>query len=226
MEKPLVFHDSSKPKPPSDDPNYDARYERARRLAITFGGFVRRADEAVKGLPLFGRLNQAQKDTIRPFVQGQRIHDLGAGDLGLASELLQLGAKHIMAIDKEEAPSRAHDPAITYTRGLYSAFPDLRPEIAFLSWPINHVLPDLNRIVSNAKTVVYLGKNTDGTSCGDRSLFQEFVWRELLAYVPDRQNTLIVLGKRLENLREPMGEERAGLAHWSEGFFRYDDVEK
>ena len=49
----------------------------------------------------FGQLNKAQLKALVPLVRGKVIHDLGAGDLGLALELLNLGASKVIAIDKE-----------------------------------------------------------------------------------------------------------------------------
>lgn len=224
-EKPLVFNDIRKPKPPSDDPVYDAKYERARQTALKWGYILSRAEEAKRGLNLYGRLNPEQKKAIQPFVRGHQVHDLGAGDLNLAVELLKLGATGVTAIDKEDPPKKTLDPAITYTKALFSAFAKLQADVAFVAWPMNHANPDLNEICMNAQTVIYLGKNTDGTACGDRSLFDIFLYRKLLAYVPHRDNTLIILGKTLRKPRKPTGEERAGIAHWSEGVLRYDDVE-
>ena len=56
--------------------------------------------------------------------------------------------------------------------------------------------------------VIYVGSNTSGNSCGTNALFAHFRERDVLAYVPERRNTLIVYGLRLP-------EPRA-LVHWEE----------
>lgn len=156
----------------------------------------------------YGALAPTQKQQLKPFVQGQRVVDLGAGDLKLANELLRLGAHQILAIDKEGMVTRSLRIALFH--GRFDQVPDSFPlDLVFVSWPPNWRC-DLERLVRLAKTVVYLGKNTDGTMCGTPELFHHLSGRNVLAYVPDPKNTLIVYGSDLVT-RRPKGEELAGI---------------
>jgi hypothetical protein len=80
-----------------------------------------------------------------------------------------------------------------------------------------------------AETLVYLGKNTDGSACGFPGLFEVLARREILAYVPDRPNTLIIYGKFIrqpnEPHREPMPEEHAALTSYTSGILTYEAIE-
>ncbi len=162
----------------------------------------------------FGTLSTRQQEALAPFINDKVVHDFGAGDLGLARQLLVLGAKHVVAIDKNPMPkapkgiSTIRMPFVKMIDILYSATID----VAFVSWPANcptDIEPFLE--ASNTNTVVYLGKNTDGVACGTPVLFKSMVRRELVTYVPERHNSLIVLGKGLELPRVPTGEEFAGM---------------
>jgi hypothetical protein len=66
-------------------------------------------------------------------------------------------------------------------------------------------------LVKSSEICVYLGKNTDYTACGFPQLFQHFVSRRCLAYIPDRRNCLLILGADYGGVRDPHGEELAGL---------------
>lgn len=150
-----------------------------------------------------------QRTALREAVAGRLVHDLGAGDLKLSSKVLQLGAAHVVAVDKEDCPRRVPH-GITYRKCLFKDFQD-PIDVAFLAWPDNHNT-GVTPLVMRARRVVYLGKNTDGTMCGTGDLFIALLRRALLAYVPHRANTLIVCGDFLPAPREPTGEEAAGLS--------------
>ena len=156
----------------------------------------------------YGVLSPSQKQQLKHFVQGQRVVDLGAGDLKLANDLLRLGTTQVLAIDKEGMRTRSH--RIALFNGRFDQVPDSFPlDLAFVAWPPNWKC-GLERLVRLSKTVVYLGKNTDGTMCGTAELFQDLSRRNVLAYVPDPKNTLIVYGSE-QVVRPPKGEELAGL---------------
>lgn len=162
-------------------------------------------------MTMYGRLSNAQVDALRPFVAGRRVADLGAGQLNLSLALVAMGAAEVLAIDKREMPA-VQSPRLVLLR---SQFGDVRLEldVAFLSWPPNYTTPGLLQLLSGAKTIVYLGKNSDGSACGTPALFSFFLRREVVCYVPERPNTMIVYGQRLEELRRPCGEEVGGLTN-------------
>lgn len=159
----------------------------------------------------FGQFNPKQRQLVAKAVKGRTVYDLGAGDLQLSKELVDLGALKVVAIDKEAPFSWKGDPRIEVRRAYFHAIKDEPIEVAFVSWPSNYVDWDLIRLVSRAQQVVYLGKNTDGTSCGSVNLFEHFMTRELVGHAPDRPNTLLVYGQPQESERDRVGEELAAL---------------
>jgi len=185
--------------------------------------FARAKSHVEEGLNLYGRLNEKQREAVRSHVKGLRIHDLGAGDGSLALELIELGAEHVTTIERHDIHVR--HPRVEVRQGYFHDFPMVKPDVAFASWPPNHKDYDLFRLCRDARILVYLGKNTDGTACGQPEMFEDMVHRELLAYVPNRLNTLIIVGQRLDTRREPRGEERAGLEMNTGRCLQYDHVE-
>lgn len=176
----------------------------------------------------YGKLSSAQARIVAKVVKGQTVIDLGAGDLQLSHELLTLGAQAVTAVEKEELPQsilRLADPRVKVVRAYIK---DLHGQtgasVAFLSWPANYPILGLDAVIAKTPIVVYLGKNTDGTSCGTSRMFQRLLPREVVAYVPEFKNTLIVYGpKRIE--REPYGEELAALTS-DEKWCSFEDVER
>jgi hypothetical protein len=169
----------------------------------------------------FGSLNNAQREALREFVKDKQVHDLGAGDLTLSIELLTLGARLVVAIDKE-AHLGASPPGIVTVKTYFEdyAFPI---DVAFMSWPRNTMDFGLVRLVSGASVVAYLGKNTDGTACGYPLLWNHLRNRKVLAHVPDRTNTLIVYGEE-EYGRNLIPEEFAAL--YQEEVWDYNKLQK
>jgi len=157
----------------------------------------------------YGKLNQAQRLAVTPHLVGKTLHDLGAGDLELAQECLSLGAKHVVAIDKEGMPRRSLK-RITKLHLSFAEFAGPAPTVV-LSWPVNWVVEGLLRLVREAETVVYLGTNTDGMACGTKILWKHLATREVLAHVPVHGNTLIVYGALLVKSRKVLPEEYAAL---------------
>lgn len=172
----------------------------------------------------FGRLTLRQKVTLSLHVKGRVVHDLGAGDLELARLMLTLGAKRVHAIDRiEVARSSLLQKGLSYKRAYFHDLPKTPMDVLFTSWPINHdsgIVPHVER----AGKVIYLGCNTGGSMCGMPDLFAAMIRRELLAYVPDRHNSLVIVGKHLEGPRAPTGEELAGLNIQSE-YYSFENAE-
>lgn len=173
----------------------------------------------------YGLLTDEQEAAVKAFVEGQIVHDLGAGDLVLAHRLANFGASHVVAIDKEHRPpGRMPRGKVTYKQAYFHELKGPYRTI-FLSWPQNLESPDLALLALQAETLIYLGKNTDGTMCGSPSLFEVMIRRELLTYIPSKGNTLIITGKQLDDPRLPTPEERAGLTAMTSGILAYESIE-
>lgn len=157
-----------------------------------------------------GRLSRTQQEVVTEHVRGQTVHDFGAGDLRLSLELLALGAREVFAVD-HRVPRQLPNGATDRLYVVQERFEDytLTSPVAFVSWPVNWPV-GLHVLLEATPTVIYLGKNMDGTVCGYPALWQQLVVREVLAHVPEQPNTLIVYGpRRLQ--REQLPEERAAL---------------
>lgn len=171
-----------------------------------------------------GKLTSDQRVVLGQHVRGKIVHDLGAGDLTLSHELLALGAAEVYAIDKEPLrgvvlPRRLHFKQ-DYFHNITS-----RMHTVFLSWPVNY---DANLLphVRQADTIIYLGKNTDGSACGTPGLFGEMARRELLAYEPHVLNCLIIVGQVVgAGARKPTGEELAGLSTVTK-YYSFEQAER
>lgn len=157
----------------------------------------------------YGQLNEQQRQSLRKHVTGKHVHDLGAGSGALSLDIVNLGAAKVTAIDKHEI--FVEHPRIETVQAFFHELADLRPQVAFLSWPSNYSQPMLLQICRQAEVIIYLGKNTEGTACGSAELFREFLRRKILSYDDDRANTLIALGDPLVVTRSPTPEERAGI---------------
>lgn len=177
---------------------------------------------------MFGKLSETQCEQIRTVVRGRRVHDLGAGDCGHAERLVQWGATEVVAVDKAEYSDARKGPKISFVRAYFDEYAKTNPilDLVFLAWPMNYDSQGLVQLVAGAKTIVYLGKNTDMCMCGTPTLFQYFVCRKLEGYVPDPINTLIVLGKPLTRMRKPTGEELAGLSVYEGQAYSFDLAER
>lgn len=176
----------------------------------------------------YGTLNPAQRKAVRKAVKGLVVHDLGAGDLALSRELLRLGASKVIAVDKNDMPDPP--PGIQTVKVRFEGLDALQgdfavPDVAFVSWPLNRVDVGLLNLCIRARRIIYLGCNTGGTACGFPELFGLFRLREVLAYAPDRQNTLAVYEGTRDTFREPLGEELAGM-QINDEMLRYEDVER
>jgi hypothetical protein len=157
----------------------------------------------------YGYVTDSQREAIARHVKGREVTDLGCQHLMHSKLLLTLGAKHVIAVDKEEIPP-CDDRRITRVQSL---FRDYREPVStlFLSWPINHFDAGMLRCVMDAERVILISKNTDGIACGFPGLYRHLLFRKLLAYVPDPKNCLTIVGEETSKKREPTGEERAAL---------------
>ena len=146
----------------------------------------------------YGLLTPEMETALQPFVEGQDVWDLGAGDLTYTKRLLKLGADHVWAVDKCEPLSDVPRKA-TYIESYFQALLEKPPpmNIVFLSWPFNAsgAVRGLTGLVERAPTVIYLGHNLDGTCCGVGPLWDNLTQRKVLAHVPHPRNSLIVYGE-------------------------------
>lgn len=163
-----------------------------------------------------GSLSVEQVDALRPYIAGRVVTDLGSGiDLVLADQLLQIGAAGVVAVDplvvlRQDGWDDPVDPRIKLRPQLFVDFAD-DIDVAFMSWPKMYAVDGLTEAAARSPTVIYLGKNAGGASCGSVSLFRHFARREVLAHVPDDKNTLIVYGGALAGPRELLAEERCAI---------------
>lgn len=180
----------------------------------------------------FGRIDSDQGEVLANTVRGQVVIDLGCGDGGWTKFICGCGPKKIIALDKQ-LPHHQSDPPnqIVWVERLFEDYLADGPDdydVAFLSWPVNRPIPALQVLVERARLVIYLGKNTDGTSCGWDGLFDALSQREVLFYEPRRANTMIVYGDRTDEARAPFGEEIAARFYSQAGskMLMYDEAER
>lgn len=172
----------------------------------------------------WGKPHPSMRNPLYLAIQGKHVLDLGAGDFTLSRYLLQHGAKFVTAVEPHNPsrygppvkapPNFVHLPVYFDNDTLPDYIKTTNVEVAFLSWPANHHLPGLLPLLREIPTILYLGTNFNGTSCGHPALFKFFLTRELVAFV-DRQphNSMIILGERLpKGQRLPTPEEDAALA--------------
>ena len=154
-----------------------------------------------------GKLSSAQARIVAAFVKDELVHDLGAGDLELARQLIALGARGVVAVDKN--PTHKRVPLVRQVASHFHAFEE-PIEVAFVSWPVNWQDLGVVGLVKRAPLVIYLGTNMDGIACGTGELYWDLSKREVLAHEPHPKNTLIVYGHRSVT-RDPLPEEIAGM---------------
>lgn len=156
----------------------------------------------------FGRISDDQWNVIAKHVKGRVVHDLGAGRCENSLLLLEHGAKKVIAVDKESMPS-LRDTRLQTIRAYFDGC-NFAVDVAFVAWPINTPQAGLVPLLRRAKTVIYIGKNTDGTMCAWPGFWRSLMEREILDYVPEFMNTVIVYGD-VTGPRNLRGEELAAI---------------
>jgi predicted RNA methylase len=185
----------------------------------------------------FGKLNDEQAALLKPFVAGKVVYDLGAGHLGMAQDIVRLGAKRVVAVDQiykdpgencwnECKPWEGGENIVLKAMSFYEFIEAKRKPMrtVLVSWPFAHISrmdAELTALVEEARTLIYLGCNTDGTYCGGPLLFEEFRRRKVLAHSPNKFNSLAVYGAHSTEPRPPLPEE---LAHASAEVMYYDEA--
>lgn len=171
----------------------------------------------------WGRLSDAQREAIRPFVVDKTVTDLGAGDGSLASQLLGLGARLVVAIEKEHSPRWiSPHPGISWKWERFN--PSHVSPLVFVSWPANRVEPALLHLVAGASTVIYLGSNVNSSMCAWPGFYERLATRRILAHVPEVKNTLTIYDD-LRVQRAPTGEELAGMKVY-EKEYTFEEAER
>lgn len=163
----------------------------------------------------FGLLTPEMEAIVAEHVSGAVVWDLGAGDMLYALRLLELGAAHVIAIDKNLPQINVPAGAGLTLRQDY--FADIEPvgeiEVAFVSWPRNGATWGLEDLLGSARKIIYLGSNTNGSACADPILFREQLCpRELLGHVPHPRNSLLIYGDSGKRSGPLTGEEFAVLS--------------
>lgn len=167
----------------------------------------------------YGYLDKEQQVVVQEFVSGHEVMDLGAGDLELSKQLLLLGAQSVVAVDKM-LPRQAPEGVELLEDLIHNV--KRRCGVVFVSWLINWPA-GATKILEETETVIYLGKNTEGSLCGCLEVWRHLRGRELLRQVATPRNTLLVYGPRQVS-RLPVGEE---LAAWDRAkTYRYDEARR
>lgn len=174
-----------------------------------------------------GGLNPFQEEAVRYYVKNQLVYDLGAGMLGWAEKLAQFGAEHVTAVDdiyKDQqenvlnncrAWKKCAPEDVTIDDRDFREFHLTGPNAlhtAFIAWPHNTYgrTMGLELLAMKAKTIIYLGKNLDGTSCGSPQLWRMLMQRKVLCFLPSARNSLIVYGPDLDRPRRDLLLEEKG----------------
>lgn len=163
-------------------------------------------------LQSYGYLNKQQAECLIKYVNGKVVYDLGSGNLKLSNELITLGAAKVISIDKKYIGGRANNFYQSGVEIRASFFQDIDEDIdtAFVSWPANYD-NGLLKILKRTKTILYLGKNTDGVACGTPDLFKYLITRKVNIHIPSKRNTLICYSDELVENRYLLDEEAAAI---------------
>jgi len=157
---------------------------------------------------MYGTFPKAFFPIVKQFVDGKTVVDLGSGDGERAEILRKLGATVVM-VDKDSCSPDV--VKLRFEDMKYQILHQYHHDVIHLAWPSNW-RTGVEDLLYAAPVVIYVGKNTEGSACGTPALFDKFRQREVLAYVPRRQNTLIVYGAIQKNPRNALYlEEAAGM---------------
>lgn len=193
------------------------------------------ADGSLMASISMGKLTDEQEAVLRQFVMGYNVHDIGAGQLGLARKLIELGAHTVTAVDRVYADFRNNNfndcapwvpplPGITLVGEYFEEYARHGHfiDVAFVSWPEVYNQDRIVDLLRGARTIIYLGSNFDGTACGSEEMFRYLSQRNVLALVPHRRNSLIVYGNE-HVTRRLLPEEYAAPCRSSIGYLVYGD---
>lgn len=163
----------------------------------------------------YGQITPDMESIIKLYIKDRIVYDFGAGSCSLSIEMVRMGAKMVYAIDKNIGS--LEDEKMVKISMAFDEHLAIRPlvkddSIAFISWPANYPMKGLLESLEVFKTIIYIGKNTDGSSCAWPVFFGLMMSRKLLEHIPDKQNTMLIWGEGMGNAtRPPVKEERAGM---------------
>tara|TARA_Y100000310_G_C20691665_1_gene822670 strand:+ start:593 stop:1123 length:531 start_codon:yes stop_codon:yes gene_type:complete len=161
--------------------------------------------------PDYGILTDEMIDAIRSLVQGKTVVDLGAGICAKARFLKGLGARIVIAVDRiDMPPTEGVERMVGRFEEVAEALPD-EIDVGFMAWPQNYEVPGLVEILGRCKVVIYVGNNFDGHRCGFAELFEFMLTRTLLHNIGLVENSLVIVGDKLDGKREPTLDEKAGM---------------
>lgn len=163
-----------------------------------------------------GHLSSDQAMLLAPFVErAVVVYDLGAMGGYLSRWMLDLGARFVVAVDKDPICPVSLNGRIEWHRATFREYLQRAPAripLALVSWPVPHApTPGLAELCARAEVVAYLGKNTGGLACGSPELFAHLTRRPVLAHARDPHNDLIIYGAG-EVVRALLPEELAATA--------------
>jgi len=170
----------------------------------------------------YAQLNKDQTRYLRDIVKGKVVADLGCGR-GLLSKLMaRWGASMVHGVDKESSTHHRNSPKVHWHQS-YLAYWQMPTdvEIAVVSWPQNSPLQGLMELLQAVPHVVYIGRNTDGTSCGNPDLMRYLSGRAAIHHITQIANVLIHYGPGPRPLPEMYHEEYAAT-HQDQGTISYD----
>jgi hypothetical protein len=142
-------------------------------------------------------------ETVAQVVAGKTVLDLGCGTGFVANQLREAGATSVLEVDQHETAP--------ISRNIEDGPGKLRYDVAMISWPTRHWPIETERWLQRAPTVMYLGSNVNGTTCGSEALFFYLRRRHLHAYVPHPRNSLVVVTHHLGVRRQMTHEEWCGM---------------
>jgi len=166
----------------------------------------------------YGTLTKAQAKALKPFIFNRVVTDLGAGNCKLTLRIHQLGAAKTIAVDKE--PKRTGAKSFEYVQSYFHQYQE-DIDVAFISWPVNWYVRGLLEAIKRAKTIVYMGTNFGGSTCGFLVLWQELAQREVLLHLPHPKSSLTIYSSK-HTARVPLGEEQAALD--TSRIYNFNDV--
>lgn len=181
--------------------------------------------------PTYGKLTPPMEALLAGVVRGKHVWDLGAGNGELTRRIVGWGASHVTAVEKDrDLTPKAHMGSLTWLPLYFEqARLQVPPEpggidVAFVSWPQNTPLYGLVELLGMARTVVYVGSNTDGNACGWPELFMYFKTRKVLHQVPDRRNSMTVYGAVFPQGAPKRAETHEELAVLSRLMLSFEDA--
>lgn len=152
-------------------------------------------------------LSELQRWLLRSIIEGRKVIDVGAGDLSLSQLMVGMGAREVLAIEKEAACFRRWPeslPNIVVYRGYVAQVPAVLTagaDVIVTSWPINYEMPGLVLLMKQVPTVVYLGVNDNVTVCGSPGFWEHVRTREVIN-AEYAEQAVLVYGKKTPEHQE------------------------